>query len=212
MAIKDTCVKFSENHPERGTQRITADCPDYQQIFDSSMKPQSGYEAVDRSYYFFPWNGDATGLIAKVQDHWRLSKIFNGFAPDAFKNNRPEDGIIDRLHIKQCPSGCGRISTHQDPVVALQMISAVHITEYGTDYHEGSYYALDANGQRHYLDPELRSGCMVMFYPQIPHGVTTVDPDVPVNWDSPQGRWFMLLFNPDSHIVENHKKAISVAG
>lgn len=212
MEIKDLCLRFKESTPDSPGQRITSNCPDYHQIFDSSMSPTNGYEAIDRSYYFFPWNGDSFGLIAKVKHHWDLSKILNGFSPNCFTSNRPEDGIVDRLHIKHYPAGAGRISTHRDPVVALQMISSIHITQQGIDYSEGSYYALDANGERHYLDPLLKSGCMVMFHPQIPHGVTTVDPGTPVDWDSPAGRWFILLFNPQSHLISNRKTALSVEG
>jgi hypothetical protein len=212
MEIKDICYGFSQDVPDSPSQRITQDCPDYHQIFDGTMQPMDGYEAVDRSYYFFPWNGDPLGLIARVKRHWGLSKILNGFDPETFTSNRPEDGIVDRLHIKHYPKGCGRISTHTDPVVALQMITAVHITQHGLDYQEGSYYALDEKGQRHYLDQALRSGCIVMFYPQLPHGVTTVDPGAEVDWSSPEGRWFMLLFNPQSHLVKHRRTALSVAG
>lgn len=212
MKFKQACVQFSRDNSDSPTQRIIQNCPDYHQIFDTTMKPIDGYEAVDRSYYFFPWNGDPLGVIQRVKSHWDLSKIVNGLEPEDFTSNTPEDGIIDRLHIKHYPRGCGRISTHTDPVIALRMITAVHITQQGIDYSEGSYYAIDEEGTRHYLDSALRSGCMVMFYPRLPHGVTTVDPDAEVDWDSPEGRWFMLLFNPQSHLVENRKTAISLPG
>ncbi len=212
MEIKDICYNFSKSVPDSPTQRMVEDCPDYHQIFNGTMKPVDGYQAVDRSYYFFPWNGDSLGLIERVREQWELSKIVNGFAPNEFSSNLPQDGIIDRLHIKHYPKGAGRISTHKDPVLALQVITAVHITQIGTDYQEGGYYALDADGKRQYLDPQLRSGCMVMFYPQLPHGVETVDPGAEVDWSSSEGRWFMLLFNPQSHLVKDRKTALSVPG
>lgn len=212
MELKNLCLNFKDTVPDSPSQRITAGCPDYHQIFDSTMSPTNGYEATDRSYYFFPWNDDPLGLIGRVKAHWDLSKILNGFEPDSFTANKPEDGIVDRLHIKHYPAGAGQISTHRDPLVALKMISSIHITQHGIDYSEGSYYALDENAKRHYLDPLLKSGCMVMFHPQIPHGVTTVDPGTLVDWDSPAGRWFVLLFNPQSHLASNRKTALSVEG
>lgn len=51
IEIKDICYGFSQHVPDSPSQRITQDCPDNHQIFDSTMRPMNGYEGLFRASF-----------------------------------------------------------------------------------------------------------------------------------------------------------------
>ena len=56
-----------------------------------------GYKTVDTSFYFFSWNKDKTGIYNKIIKIYKPLKILNGLKKNEITNNRPKDGIIERL-------------------------------------------------------------------------------------------------------------------
>jgi len=138
-------------------------------------EPKGGsYVALDQSWYFFPWNLDKTGLTNLLQDIFDQVITMNGHDPSLIKLNTPKDIIIQRFHLIFYPEGNGKISKHIDPINIININSGVYITEYGTDYNSGGFYVYNKNNEKIYLDKEVKSGDMILFYNNLAHGVDPV--------------------------------------
>jgi hypothetical protein len=194
---------------ESSYHKILDGCPNYHAIVDKQMGPADGYEAIDHSYYFFRWNDDPLELYSFVKPLWDAVKLLGGFAIDEYEGNMPSNGVIDRIQVHHYPRGAGKISTHSDPFNNQKVIAGAMLTEPGKDYESGGFYILDQNKEKQIFESKIKLGSVVMAYPSLLHGVETVDPQVPADWSSIEGRWYMSVFSVDSHHVENRTTALA---
>ena len=138
---------------------------------NSESSKISEYAAVDRSFYFFPWNKDFSGLSAGVQPLFDQVCRINGFDPSEIIKRTPKDGVVQRFHLIFYPAGKGLISPHRDPIKETTVTSGIYVTEYGRDYNEGGFYIQDYAGEKIFVDHEVKSGDLVLFLANLPHGV-----------------------------------------
>ena len=102
---------------------------DINYISDGSYK--GGYTLIDHSYYFFRWNRySPKNVFDKVFSKAYVSLLVNGYQSNQFVQNKPSDGIIERVHFIRYPNGGGKISKHYDP----HNISFFNCNIYGTEY------------------------------------------------------------------------------
>ena len=73
------------------------------------------------------------------------------------------------------------------------------MSQRGKDYQSGGFYLVDDSGRQLDMEDYLDIGDMIMFYPTLLHGVRTIDPDLPKDWSSPQGRWLLAFNSPQSN-------------
>jgi len=131
----------------------------------------SEYTAVDRSFYFFPWNNDFSGLSVLVQPLFDQVCRINGFDPLEIIKRTPKDGVVQRFHLIFYPAGKGLISPHRDPIKETTVTGGIYVTQYGRDYNEGGFYIQDYAGKKIFVDHEIKSGDLVLFLANLPHGV-----------------------------------------
>ena len=167
-------------------------------------EPKGGtYEALDQSWYFFPWNKDKTGLTNILQDVFDQVIAMNGYNPSLIKKNTPKDIIIQRFHLIFYPEGNGKISKHIDPINIININSGVYITEFGNDYDSGGFYVYSSDDKKIYLDEQINSGDMILFYNNLAHGV---DPVKCINnKDVFKGRCFINM-----SLIESHEQDRSI--
>lgn len=164
------------------------------------VKKKSGeYSAIDRSWYFFPWNKDQFGLNELVQPIFNSVILLNKKEPEVVIKNTPKDKFVQRYHLINYPLGSGKISLHTDPVNVVQISGGIYFTEYGIDYDAGGFYVLNQNDEVVMLDKVVGIGDLVLFYPGLPHGVSPVT-NSNTNAIS-SGRYFLSMT-----IVESHEK------
>ena len=137
---------------------------------NKSMK-NSEYAAVDRSFYFFPWNQDFSGLSALVQPLFDQVCRINGFDPLEIIKRTPKDGVVQRFHLIFYPAGKGLISPHRDPIKETTVTGGIYVSEYGRDYNEGGFFIQDYAGKKIFVDHEIKSGDLVLFLANLPPGV-----------------------------------------
>ena len=205
-AIKHTTLSFRSDRPE-SNPKVVEGCDHFHVAFDGSSAPPGGYVAADHSSYFFRWNGDAFGLFGMVDDVWGLGKILSGRAPDQYRVNTPKDLFVDRIQIIQYPAGIGQITTHIDPFITMKLNLGIFMTTYGVEYQHGGFFISSGAEQPTLLDPQIGAGDMVLWFPNLVHGVETVDPDEAVDWNSPGGRWYLHLNTIESGLVKDRHVA-----
>ena len=177
-------------------------CPDFQRIIDSEASKSYSYTALRRSAFFFPWNSDPVGCFNQVNVRWRVFKVLSGLAPNAYERNTPRDGIVDRVQVALYPAGGGGLASHVDSTKNQKVIIGAMMSQRGSDYEYGGFFATDIKGLRVDFEEHLNVGDMVVGYPTVVHGVVAVDPDIPLEWETFNGRWFLGLYSNDSNLVK----------
>lgn len=209
--IRNKVVEFGNSVPAE-RHPILDGCPNYHAINDPSQAPPGGYVELDHSYYFFRWNGDDFGLFDLLDNCWSASKVLGGLEPDQYVRNLPRDNFVDRMQVIRYPPGGGRLSTHKDPTASIKVNIGVYLTSFGEQYKQGGFYVLDSDGKRRILDPEIKAGDILLWYPTVAHGVEPVDPDLPLDWAANDGRWFISLVSVESNHVKDRHPAVPVDG
>lgn len=164
----------------------------------NNLKAKIGdYTAIDRSWYFFPWNVDQYSMLKDLQLIFNNVILLNNQDPDVVVKNTPKDGLVQRFHMINYPPHSGEISLHIDPICVSEVNSGIYLTQFGVDYTQGGFYVLNSNGVRINLDAEVALGDLILFYPGLPHGVLSVIP--PSDKIMSKGRFFFNMNLIQSH-------------
>jgi len=187
-------------------------CPDYHRLIDADVAKNYSFVAIKHSYYFFPWNEDRFNLLSETYKRWSTIKIASGLSSDAYKNNTPKNGIVDRLQVVHYPSGAGRIETHSDPYKIQPIIISGIMSKRGEDYKTGGVYFIDLNDTAIDVEDRLDPGDWIIYAPTVLHGVKTVDEHVVPDWTLSSGRWWFGPFSNASNEVKNRHTGYAVKG
>ena len=168
------------------------ECPDYHRLHDNY--PKAHVKQKMHGFYFHGWyphNHDKFAFFAEI---FAIKNRLAGLPEDAFLNSVPSDGFVARVNFHHYPKGGGYQAEHTDPVGKHAHIQTlVAASEFGKDYRTGGVYArATTSDRRTYLDPLLEPGDLVVMSPGIPHGVETIDPDLPYEWRTNDGRWMII--------------------
>ena len=172
--------------------------------YRSDSTGAGSYSAKDLSWYFFPWNKDATGLSDLIEPFFNQIIKMNGYNTKTIKNNTPKDIVIQRIQIIYYPIGSGNISLHQDPTNITKVTCGIYITENGLDYNKGGFYVYDMNKKKINIDENIKSGDLILFYNGLFHGVDIVSKNKNNN-SKINGRGFINLSLLESHESKNRK-------
>lgn len=204
--VKNFALEYGRQN-EPGFHKVLEGSPDFHRISTSDVAKNSGYSfyRAQHLYYFYRWNARDARLFQIADKTWEVYKILCGWPKDLFKNATPKDGLVDRLHVHHYPSGTGEQESHQDPYRAQKMIMGQLLSEKGPDgeYHSGGIYYVSEDGTLVDVDSELKAGDSYISFPLLVHGVARIDPEIPTDWSSARGRWFMGFYTLYSDHVEN---------
>ena len=206
-SVIDNSYAFN-NESSKTFPRIVDGCQNFyfNQIEDQS-KQEGKYRTLDGSRYYFPWNEDEIKIFDKVNYFWRNIRILSGHHPCSYENNIPSNRVINRIHIIQYYSGGGTISPHFDPYVHQYIQIGCVLNEYGKDYQEGGFCTFDEKDNLVFLEPEIKKGSLLCFFPSMFHTVSPIDPDKNLDINSSEGRWFMSVVSTSSSLDKNRNTA-----
>jgi len=210
--IEDIKVKAFEWGKQRPSSfhKMLGRTPDFHRIIDESLAHKYSMESIRHMYYFFRWNDDPLGLMDQVYDKWRVIKLIGGFDFDQYENNTPDDGVVDRIIIAHYPSGTGELETHSDPYKFQRTIMGTKMSIRGIDYQEGGLYFVDDKGNEVDIENNIDLGDMYLSYATVLHGVRTIDPGQPTDWNSIKGRWFLGLYSAASDVPKDRHTGYGV--
>lgn len=171
-------------------------------FYISKNLSSKGYKTVDKSFYFFSWNKDKLKIYKKIINIYKPLKILNGLQNNEITQNKPRDGIIERLHIIHYPLNSGQISRHYDPVNVSIFNFGLYATEYGKDYTDGGFFVLNKNNKKIIVDRKIKKTDIVLFFPSLIHGVDKVKNS---KIEKSNGRWFININHIQSHEIKNRQ-------
>ena len=171
-------------------------------FYISNNLSSKGYKTVDKSFYFFSWNKDETGIYKKIIKIYKPLKILNGQSNNEITKNKPKDGVIERLHVINYPLNSGQISRHYDPINVSIFNFGMYATEHGLDYDKGGFFVLNNKYKKIVIDKKIKKTDILLFFPSLIHGVDKVNKFKSKNSD---GRWFVNVNHAQSHEVKNRE-------
>ncbi len=182
----------------------------YQSIKATEYNSTDGeYAAVDNSYYFFPWNPDELGIFERFQDIYDVVIRINGYEPEVIKANTPINRVVQRFHLIHYPLNSGEITLHTDPKNIIKVNSGIYFSEYGLDYKDGGFYAIDASMNKINLDQKVKKGDLILFSPNLAHGVQSIS--MGQHEDSASsGRFFFHMSLVESHEFSDRQKSVGL--
>lgn len=190
--LKHRLYDWSINTPSQALRKEDSP-PNFHSLFNKSSAVKYDFEIVRKAFYFFRWNEDEFKVFENVSEPLSILKVLSGNRYDAFVNNCPEDGIIDRPIAMQYPSGAGYGKLHTDPFGSQKVIMGVTMSQKGEDYQSGGVYVLNKNKEKVNLDKEVNVGDIHLIYPSLYHGIDMIDEGTTPDWNSINGRWYMGL-------------------
>ena len=210
IKIKEQLYEYGNTTPEQDLREDSV-IPNYHVKNQLKYKVKDGYNELAHSYYFYRWNEDALKLFNRINEVWDTVKIFNGLSVDEYKDNLPEDKIIDRIQVLHYPMNSGEISCHCDKARWQKTNIGFNLTQIGEDYDEGGAYFLNSNEEEIHMESYIEIGDAPIFLPSIFHGVRTPkSSSVEVDWSIPKGRWLLLAQTVQSQCLENREKSVSL--
>ncbi len=179
-------------------------------VSNNKKSKKGEYSAIDKSWYFFPWNRDELGVMKVFQKIFDNVVLLNNHDPKKIVRNTPSDGYVQRFHLINYPPGVGEISMHIDPTNVVQVNAGIYLSEFGKDYTDGGFYALDSLGNKKNFDREVSLGDMILFYPGMGHGVDPIKGTKKNKDKLKDGRYFFNMSIVQSHEMEDRHRAIGL--
>lgn len=192
MTVRDYCSQFALNL-EPSWHPLLDDCPDYHRIHDNYAKAH--VRSVQHGYYFHTWNQTFWNFFAiePIREVFLLKAKLSGLDSESFLLNTALEGPVARLVVHQYPRGGGGQEEHVDPISNFARIQTIiQASSPGTDYQVGGLYYRDSDGNKINIDEATSMGDLIIMSPGVRHGVSRIDPEDGVNWQSTSGRWIVL--------------------
>lgn len=200
-----------ERIKEASDAKVKDGSPNFKFTSSFHKKESTQYSAIDKSWYFFPWNPDELGLFRIFQDVFELVIKMNRLDPKFVFQQKPSDSFYERMHLIYYPLNSGEISLHVDPDNIVKVVSGIYLSQHGLDYKDGGFYVLDKNKQKKLVDKEVSIGDMVLFSPRLAHGVS---PPLPVEGafskQKGSGRYFLTMNLVQSHMIQDRETATGI--
>jgi|TARA_B110000285_G_scaffold88883_1_gene101974 hypothetical protein len=207
--ILNESLRLSKTNVSKKTLCVEG-CEDYFFLQTDDLSKKGGYKALDRSYYFFPWNLSQKNLFNSVYKYWRYLKVLGGLNFDEYEDKTPKDGVINRLHVIQYLKGGGTISPHKDTIQYQKIQVGSVLNEYSKDFDSGGFAVFNKKKEKVLIEPKLKKGSLVCFMPSLYHTVDPIDPNKKIDFSKPDGRWYLSLTCVGSDHLKDRKKTTAI--
>jgi hypothetical protein len=173
-------------------QPILPKCPNHHRV--NQWDERSHVKACFHQFSFFPWNHDVFNLFQRFRDVFSLRNLLAGARREAYLGSEPDDGCIARLSFQFYPKGAGAMNAHVDPAGPHQaVVPTLMMSELGVDFHEGGAFVNSSKGEVIWIEKHTQPGDVVLFSPQLVHGVAPIDPGAALDWTMFEGRWMSIF-------------------
>lgn len=200
--LKLKTVEWTRQRPSEFHKMLDGS-PDFHRIIDHETGLKYAFRQCKHSAYFYNWNSDPLGILDDIYERWAPIKVLMGLDQNQYRNNRPKDGVVDRVQVVRYPPGAGYLEPHTDPYLHQRLFISAYMSKRGIDYEGGGFYLVGHNSERIEVEDEIDVGDIAIGYATMMHGVA---PCAGVcDWLKSDGRWFLSLYsNATDYSTERH--------
>ena len=160
----------------------------------SYLPPRSEARYIFHGYEFYLDESEFEVNDAVRPIFTRLQQIYHGLTND---NHGFAPGADDYALQPQCiqyPQGGGFFQEHFHDIAPQQIGLILAASEIGVDYEVGAVrFRKHARGEWINTEGHHRIGDVCLFRYDMPHDITPVDPNLPLDWSKNSGRWSFVL-------------------
>lgn len=190
--IIDKCVSLSKKNKSNDTI-LKENNKNFFYVQKDDLSSDTKYKALDKSYYFFPWNKDSKKIFDIINRKWKVIKILGGQSDNKYNLNTPKDGIINRAHVIQYVPGGGTISPHYDPFSYQRIQLGTVLNKFKVDYFSGGFATFKRDKKKILLEPNINKGSLICFFPSMYHTVEPIDENENFSFENLKGRWYLSI-------------------
>lgn len=171
---------------------IYESCPNSHRI--NRWDNRSYVKACFHQFQFFPWNDDAFDFFNLFRSIFNLKNALNDQPLNRFLDSKSDSECISRVAFQFYPAGMGGMNAHTDPLDFHQsVIPTLVMSKKGVDFKTGGLF-IGTEENKLNIDDHVNIGDLILFSPQMIHGVDTIDSDnKDNNFLSFSGRWMCLF-------------------
>jgi hypothetical protein len=158
-------------------------CEDHWRIDDNP--PKSSVPKIQSVYIAFSWNARLPESLKVGETLARFRNRIAGLDDDF--GFQPSDDFIAMSVYQHYPKGGGFIGEHTDPVEPQKCVINLNLP--GDFASGGLFFMIDGN--KIPAESLSETGDLVIFRPDICHGVDPIDPDQEIDFLAVSGRWRM---------------------
>jgi hypothetical protein len=184
-AILNLCRRTeAEREPSNPPPSRTA--PNFHRINDNP--PKSTVKGRRISHHMHFWNPETAAIEAPFRRMHLLRNEISGLDPEF---GFTEGDYIAVPHVMHYPRGGGWLARHSDPDTGQKVVIDVILSRRGVDFGLGGLYGI-LDDEKLDLEEGIGPGDAVCIHPATVHGVDPIDPEHPLDWSRPDGRWMMF--------------------
>ena len=209
--LKIKTFSYFKNKPSE-FHKMLEGCPDFHRKIDLETGSKYSFKMCKHSFYFYSWNSDPLNLFKPIYERWRVVKKLMGLKPTEYENNRPKDGVVDRIQVVQYPSKIGYLEPHSDPYKYQKFFFSAFMSKKGVDFEGLGFYLIGQKDEIIAAEDQIDVGDIGIGYATIHHGVAPVNRNKEPNWnDVNDGRWFLSMYSNESDEVKNRHTGYSLS-
>jgi hypothetical protein len=199
-AIKSAALQMRQSQPS-SFHKMLEGVPNSWRDITEELSAKYAVPVVKKSAYFYPMNGDESGLFRLIYPRWRILKALGGRMPTEFEDCTPKSGKVDRIQIVEYPAGSGHLNAHHDPSHNQRLIMSGYLSKRGVDFQGGGFWVRDKDGGKLDAETVIEVGDIGFCYANVIHGVDASEApaaDAAFSGKPPASRWFLSMYTNDS--------------
>lgn len=202
--LKRKAFEYGQQSPS-SFHKMLEGTPDFHRIIDLETGKKYSFNVCKHSCFFYPWNSDPLSVFPTINERWRVVKNLMGLETNAYENNTPRDGVVDRIQIAQYPSKLGYLEPHSDPYLHQRLFFSGYMSKRGVDYDGGGFYLVGQRDEVVEVERDINVGDIGIGYATVYHGVAPCNRDKSPDWNSMDGRWFLSMYsNASDEVKDRH--------
>lgn len=171
---------------------LDQNCKNFHRINDQYEKSYVRTKA--HTFYYNLWLEESDDIRKDFLHIFDFKRKITNFPNLSYLNNTPRDGFVSRIIMHHYPLGGGFMEEHTDPVNDYNPIQTIiQASEKGKDYITGGLYVKDQETNNEiFIDDMFEIGDMIVFNPNISHGVKPIDSHLKTDWKVEKGRYLII--------------------
>lgn len=182
---------------------LDENCKNFHRINDEYEK--SYVKTKAHTFYYNLWLEESRGISEDFLDIFDFKRKIMNFPDLGYLENRPQDGFVSRVIIHHYPLGGGFMEEHTDPVNDYNPIQTIiQASDKGKDYTTGGLYVKDQETNNEiFIDDIFEIGDMIVFNPNLSHGVKPIDIELQTDWSVEKGRYLIIPLSLRSDYIKD---------
>ena len=155
--------------------------------------PRASVSGYFEQFNFYGHNQDLLHIFTSFMKVFKLKDTISHAMSGhqiVFDSMNPPTGFVSRVGFQFYPDSKGYLAEHSDFVGINQyVVPSLVLSKRGSDYADGGFYYRGPDNAIVDPEPYVDIGDIILFNPQLLHGVSIISANKKYDWKKSHGRW-----------------------